>query len=1666
MSCRYTLFWSIFLSLVLLLNGYSALSAKVIINEIHYDPEPDTLAHEFIELHNDGDIAVDLSGWYFSEGVEYLFPENSVIPAGGYLVVAQDPSAIAAGYGTAALGPWHGVLRNEGETIVLRDAQGAKVDTLDYQRGFPWPVCPDGNSMELLNPALDNDLGGSWRSSGYAVNDEEVEYIGASATSWRYFKGTQEASLPTDAWRAAAFDDSGWLTGQTSIGYGDDDDNTTLSDMKNGYSSVYLRQTFDLEPGQVPDDLLLRVYVDDGAVVWINGTEVARHNVPDGELTYDTVTGVWLEASWSEFNVAGSLLVEGTNVVAVHAVNQAINSSDFSLDLELRSALGGDSLLPSPGEQNRVWMTLAPPTPRQVSHTPTQPLSGETVTVSTKVTDPDGVASVILEYQQVAPGAYVRATDDAYVSTWTQLVMVDDGSEADVYTATIPSAVQLHRHLIRYRITVTDTNGFSQTVPYEDDARHNFAYFVYDGVPAWTGADEPGVTVEQTFSADLMANALPVYHLIAAEADVLNCQYDSNYKSIRFYGTLIYDGRVYDHIQFKVRGEYSTYKSGKNKWRFYFNTADDLEARDNYGEKFDTSIRRLNLNACASPWMPINRGMAGLDEAGSFRLYELAGVLTPNTFYNQFRVIDSAEEAPMDQYEGDLWGLYLALEHTDGRFLSERDLPDGNVYKVSGTAGGDKRNQSATQSEDNTDWVTFYDSLSTNTEAEWRSVFDLESYYSFRGINRAVSNMDLRNVTNYGAYHHPDGHWYVIPQDLDMTYIPETHWAGTIAMKSCLDIAALELEKKNRCRELLDLLFSDPSSTGGQAVQVFHELTQWVNPLGEAQTFADVDQYMWNYHPRASTESPIHRGAFYVNPAEASPRGGDVTRTLETADFEGFLKYISDFITDTDSGSFTVGDGDPLGYGFQYLELEGADDDIPYTPVLSYTGPDGYPVDSLQFTASAFDDPQRSGTYAAVEWRIGRIRNLATPDYESGERWIYEIDAVWESGELNDQVNTMTPAVDLTAGNTYRARVRYKDSSDRWSHWSAPVQFVALGVDTPRQFILTELHYNPQDAEGASVYDNDDFEFVEFQNTGSDPLDLRGYALDGGIEFSFRSGAVQTLAPGDFVVVVRDLDAFTSRYDTNGLQIAGVYSGKLSNDGEDIRLEYYGQKLFDIAYNDARGWPQAPDGGGPSLVPATTVIAEQGFDVLDHPSNWRPSSYLHGSPGETDPEPVASLVINEVIAHTDTSSESPFDSNDQIELYNPTTAAIVLDAHWYLSDDFDAPELWNLPVGLTVPAGGWLVFDEDDFHADRLVGFGLNKGGERVLLSHRPDGAGDRIVDSLEFEGQANGASWGRFPDGDSYFQTLLPTPDASNQLPPEGVRFEQVMYHPLAVDEVESDAWLEYIQITNRSNQSVALEDTVESSGTWRVSGGVDYSFAAGTSLGASGSLWLVPFDPDTNAEIKTLFCATYGLDAGSVTLLGPYSGLLSNSGERVSLEKPQASDDPSAPEDISWVIVDEVYWLDEAPWPEGADQAGDALLRISSSGNDPLSWTTTDDVDVDGLSDRWETSFGMGLNELGMGDYDRDGNSDFVELVAGTDPTDPNSVFMLQSLEVADQCQLTWPSVAGKVYSLWVTTDLLLEDFTLSESLIFATPPMNTLTTDRIAEDSVFYRISVEDE
>jgi hypothetical protein len=139
------------------------------------------------------------------------------------------------------------------------------------------------------------------------------------------------------------------------------------------------------------------------------------------------------------------------------------------------------------------------------------------------------------------------------------------------------------------------------------------------------------------------------------------------------------------------------------------------------------------------------------------------------------------------------------------------------------------------------------------------------------------------------------------------------------------------------------------------------------------------------------------------------------------------------------------------------------------------------------------------------------------------------------------------------------------------------------------------------------------YEFIEVQNTGPDPLDLRPVSLGGGIDFRFAGSEIEDLGPGEYAVVVEDRRVFDLAYGV-GLPVAGEYSGRLENGGEQITLVYGGNAtILDFTYVDA--WYPLTDGAGRSLVAMDPL---QPADAWAIQAGWRESSDDGGSPGGPD----------------------------------------------------------------------------------------------------------------------------------------------------------------------------------------------------------------------------------------------------------------------------------------------------------------------------------------------------------------------------------------------------------------------------------------------------------------
>ncbi len=168
----------------------------------------------------------------------------------------------------------------------------------------------------------------------------------ARGATWKYF---DKGSLPAANWNTATYDDTAWTSGPAQLGYGDGDEATIVSYGTNAsakYVTTYFRRTFTVSDPSLYQSLTLNVLRDDGAVVYINGTEVFRTNMPSGSVGYGTlatsaVSGADETTTFYAASVSPTLLRPGANLMAVELHQSGGTSSDLSFNAEL---IGSTSL--------------------------------------------------------------------------------------------------------------------------------------------------------------------------------------------------------------------------------------------------------------------------------------------------------------------------------------------------------------------------------------------------------------------------------------------------------------------------------------------------------------------------------------------------------------------------------------------------------------------------------------------------------------------------------------------------------------------------------------------------------------------------------------------------------------------------------------------------------------------------------------------------------------------------------------------------------------------------------------------------------------------------------------------------------------------------------------------------------------------------------------------------------------------------------------------------------------------------------------------------------------------------------------------------------------------------------------------------------------------------
>ncbi|WP_197528683.1 lamin tail domain-containing protein [Aeoliella mucimassa] len=192
-----------------------------------------------------------------------------------------------------------------------------------------------------------NATTGSWTVGN---STGSIDQFIASGDIWHYLNPGQVApTSPGNDWRT---DNLHWPnSGPSQLGYGDtqttvvpyvDIDPNTSGTQKN--TTTYFQTTFDVAEATSYSSLTLQLLRDDGAVVYLNGVEVIRSNMPAGEITSTTFANSNVnggeEETFFEYSIDPSLLVEGQNVLAVEIHQDDLNSSDIGMDVELTGVKG------------------------------------------------------------------------------------------------------------------------------------------------------------------------------------------------------------------------------------------------------------------------------------------------------------------------------------------------------------------------------------------------------------------------------------------------------------------------------------------------------------------------------------------------------------------------------------------------------------------------------------------------------------------------------------------------------------------------------------------------------------------------------------------------------------------------------------------------------------------------------------------------------------------------------------------------------------------------------------------------------------------------------------------------------------------------------------------------------------------------------------------------------------------------------------------------------------------------------------------------------------------------------------------------------------------------------------------------------------------------------
>ena len=1430
---------------------------------------------------------------------------------------------------------------SSGTTIELWTPGGGSV-----QVNYPFPMntwhhivgVGDGTNLRVYLDGVQAISGGTPTANyGSSVDPFRIGGGGIADVSGNFFNGQIDEVVVYHGALSAAAVLGLYQAGTNNAGGGSVKpyiftDVTTA--MSNVNASAYVRIPFVLDQPTNLSLLTLRMRYDDGFIATINGTVVASANAPASPAFNSVATASHSPSTVDEFRFTPlpGVLQAGTNILAIQGLNLAAGDVDFLVVAELSgTATLSESetpfyfTTPTPGAANSGGAISPGPLVQEVTHLPNVPLDNEDLRVTARITPTfNPVGSVTLVY---------RIMFNAEVS----VPMLDDGASGDgpagdgVYGAVIPANLSTNGQMIRYYIRALDTQSRVSRLPVFISAADTAEYL--------------GTIVNPTN----VTSKLPIFHIFAPTT-VLNPGPTTTQVGADSQAggkvSIFHDGEFYDNVSMALRGN-STAGYNKKSHRLDFNREHQLRHPGPGGR-----IRKTSFTADYPDPTYMRQRL-------TFWLCELLGA--PPPFYYPVRL--------------ELNGVFYQLaNHNDVHgedFLTRIGFdPNGALYNAAGTivpshfsTGNAAADQKKTrQWENDADFQTMTAAIAeTQTVAQRRTnffnLFDVPEVIEYAVAGRWVHEND--DVwANMSVYRDSDGDglWRILPFDMNLSWGAIFYEGGTPSVIEGVQ-ATNDVHKghpfhgsqgatalsgpgaPNNYNRIYDAIFSVAQTREMFLRRMRSMMDRYVKPPGTPAHLLPMENQVLAWRDEIAEEAQRDRAKWGWPPKGG--QGNFDPGTNPITDLTNAVNLlISDFIVKRRLhfyGKHSV-TNTGLPIGTNKTQNAGIPLSQPPSAVISVAG--------VEFNPGSTNQAQEyicvtNGNPFAIDisgWVLG-----------GGVDFTFQPGTVMPSNSVlyvspdvkAFRARTTGPrgSQGLFIAGPYRGQLSARgepltitDSSGRLVYTNSYIGAPSLA----QQFLrVSELMYHPSALDG-NTNAADEFEYLEVLNTSPDTtVSLAGVRLVNGVTFDFTGSAVTSLAADARVLVVKNAAAFAARY--GAASIAGEYEGSLENGGERLQLlDASNEEILDFSYNNT--WYKITDGAGFSLV---IVDPQAAPDAWNDPTQWRPSGALQGSPGAVDPVPpvIPAIVINELLAHSD------LPDTDTVELFNPTDVEVDISG-WFLTDDFGTPKKYRFPIDTKIPAGGYLTVNEGQFNTptNAPTSFAFSSAGDEAWV-FAADTNGNLIgyADGHSFPATENGVTLGRYTasNGRLYFTAQAqPTLLATNAGPKVGpVVIDEIMYHPPDFANGSDNAADEFIELRNLTPAAIPLFNTNEPASRWRLRGTVDFDFPPASTFAANGALLLVNFDP-ADATLAAAFRAKYGV-APAVPLFGPYRGKLGNDSGDLRLERP----DNATPTEVPYILVDQVQYSEDLPWPTAADGSGASLQKISANafGNDPRSWTAS---------------------------------------------------------------------------------------------------------------------------